>query len=99
MATSADLTDNSGVAILDRVIMPDEGALTTSAARTLLALKFQEADKRRMNRLAAKARRGQLTDNERVLAEQYNLVSHMLALLQAKARHSLQRQSDGSRSA
>ena len=43
-----------------------------------------------MNRLAVKACKGTLTDRERKeAAEQYNLVGHMLALLQAKARHSL----------
>ena len=45
-----------------------------------------------MNRLAAKARRGNLTAAERAEAEQYNLVSHLLALLQAKARKTLRRE-------
>ena len=44
-----------------------------------------------MNRLAAKARQGTLTERERAAAEQYNLISHLLALLQAKARHTLKR--------
>jgi hypothetical protein len=43
-----------------------------------------------MNVLSAKARKGKLTDRERMEAEQYNLVSHLLALLQARARAALE---------
>ena len=85
MSTTFD-DDSTGVAILNRVIEPDETTMTVDAARTLLTLRFQQVDKRRMNRLAAKARKGTLTDEERWEADQYNLVSHMLALLQARAR-------------
>ena len=70
-------------------MQPDASTLTADAARTLLSLKFEKTDERRMEKLAAKARQGALTDQERFEAEQYNLVSHMLALLQAKARHVL----------
>ncbi len=84
-----DAGENTGVEILNRVVQSDASALTADAARTLLSLKFEKADGRRMERLAAKARQGALSDQERFEAEQYNLVSHMLALLQAKARHAL----------
>jgi uncharacterized protein (DUF2236 family) len=83
--------DNTGVEILDRVIQTDDSKLTPDAARSLLSLKFQKTDERRMDRLAAKARKGTLTDREQFEADQYNLVSHMLALLQAKARQALTR--------
>ena len=89
MATTLGLHDDSGVAILNRIMQPDDAALTPDAAKALLSLKFPKADEQRMNRLASKARRGTLTDRERYVADQYNLVSHMLALLQAKARHTL----------
>jgi uncharacterized protein (DUF2236 family) len=86
--TSAD-DPIGGVAILGRVLGPENRMLTPDAARSLLSLKFNTEDERRMNRLAAKARKGTLTDRERLQAEQFNLVSHLLALLQAKARHAL----------
>lgn len=89
MASTLDNRDNTGIAILDRVLRPDEVTLTADAAQTLLRLKFAESDERRMNRLAAKARKGTLTEKDRLEIEQYNLVSHMLALLQAKARRAL----------
>lgn len=87
--------DKTGVAILDRLIRPGRQFLTADAARTLLSLRFHQSDERRMNQLAAKARKGTLTAKEQAEAEQYNLVSHMVALLQAKARAAIQRhQSD-----
>ena len=88
---SATLGENAniGVAILDRLLMPADAAITPDTARALLSLRFPEKDERRMNRLAAKARKGALTAPERFEAEQFNLVSHMLALLQAKARAAL----------
>jgi hypothetical protein len=86
MSTTLHDNGTTGVAILSRVLEPGHEALSPEAARTLLALRFQRADRRRMNRLAAKARKGTLTEKERLEAEQYNLVSHMLAFLQAKAR-------------
>jgi uncharacterized protein YnzC (UPF0291/DUF896 family) len=89
MSTTLDNGTNTGVAILSRVLQPEEATFSPDAAQTLLALKFQKADERRMNQLADKARKGTLTEKERAEAEQYNLVVHMLALLQAKARHAL----------
>lgn len=88
--------ENTGVAILNRVVQPDSATLTADAADVLLSLKFEKADERRMAKLAAKAQHGTLTVQEQSEAEQYNLVSHMLALLQAKARHALTRSRKGS---
>ena len=86
MSMTLDLEEDAGVAILNRVIQTGDATMTPDAARTLLSLKFAKEDERRMNRLAGKARRGTLTEREQAAAEQYNLVSHLLALLQAKAR-------------
>ena len=87
--SSVEVGDNTGVAILNRVVQPDADTLTVDAARVLLSLKFEKSDERRMERLAEKSRQGTLSVPERSEAEQYNLVSHMLALLQAKAWHAL----------
>lgn len=92
MRTTIDTGANTGVAILSRVIEPNEEPLTPEAARTLLAMRFPKADERRMDQLAAKARKGTLSEQERAEAEQYNLVGHMLALLQAKAHKALKHQ-------
>jgi hypothetical protein len=42
-----------------------------------------------MNELAEKARRGTLTPSEKAAIDSYELVGHLLALLHAKARHTL----------
>lgn len=99
MNTTFDIQDDTGVAILNRVIQPDAATMTPDAARALLSLKFAKPDERRMNRLASKARRGTLTEREQAAAEQYNLVSHLLALLQAKARQTLKHSKPDSASA
>ena len=89
MSTVLDNNGDTGVAILGRALEPDNLDLTPEAARNLLTLKFPKRDLRRMNTLAARARRGTLTARERAEAEQYNLISHMFAYLQANARQVL----------
>lgn len=89
MSATLDSPSRSGAAILGRVLKPDAQDWSPEAARALLELEFPKSDMRRMNVLASKARRGTLTEDERVEAEQYNLIGHFLALLQAKARRCL----------
>ena len=51
-----------------------------------MQLDFNPADRRRMEELAEKVSAGALTTAERRDAETYNLVAHLLALIQSKAR-------------
>ena len=53
----------AAVAIWDRVMHFDE-SLSPTAARALLKLRFPPQDVARMQDLAAKARRGELTESE-----------------------------------
>ena len=99
MSATDETDENTGVAILDRVMQPDDSALTHDAARMFLSLRFPKRDERRMNQLAAKGRRAALTGKERHEAEQYNLVSHLIAFLQARARRTLKRPNRRSESA
>ena len=82
---------NNSVAILDRVMKQAGRALTPDAAHSLLKLRFPKPDVARMNVLADKARLGSLEAAERREAEEYNLVGHLITLLQSRARRSLQR--------
>ena len=77
-------------AIWGRIVDPKAGDLTRASARSLLELDFKPADRRRMDELADKASAGTLTPEERREAETYNRVAHLLALLQSKARQTLQ---------
>src|SRR5437764_218001 len=82
---------NSQAAILDRLLEPENGELAPAAARYILALDFKQADRERMEALAAKARAGALSQGEQTELEDYRHVSHLLALMQSKARMSLKR--------
>jgi hypothetical protein len=76
-------------AIWARIVDPETGHLTRAAAQTLLGFDFQPSDRERMDALAEKARAGTLSPRERRDADCFNRVTHLLALLQSKARQSL----------
>jgi hypothetical protein len=82
--------DNAEATILSRVIGPDRPSLSEAVAKELLAWGFSDADKQHMSELAAKARRGELTNEEAVEAAAYERVSSFLGLVKSKARRSLQ---------
>jgi len=77
------------MAILRRVVDSDQPALSTDAARAILRFRFSAADKRRLNRLAAKNRQGKVTSEEEVELSNYIRVGQTLGILQSKARRSL----------
>ena len=84
-------SSNTETAILERLIAPERDDLAAEAARYLLAIDFGQTDRERMNELAATARERALTSDEAAEVDNYRHVSHLLALLQSKARKSLKR--------
>ncbi len=85
----ASQVSTSEVAILSRVLEPDKPTFSSAAARAILALDFNQADKARMRQLSAKAREGTLTPDEQAAVNNYERVGHLLNVLQSKARCSL----------
>ncbi len=81
--------DTSDVAILSRILMPDDPSFSPQTADDILALDFNEADKARMRQLSAKAREGTLSPDEQAEISNYERVGHLLNILQSKARRSL----------
>jgi hypothetical protein len=79
----------SEAAILDRVIDAGKPTFSPQAARDILALHFNRADKERMRVLLAKAKEGTLTADKEAEIDNYERVGHLLGILQAKARCSL----------
>jgi hypothetical protein len=75
--------------ILSAVVSANQGDLPTEAARSLLNLHFQPDAVGRMNELADRSQRGELTEPERSELEKYLRVGTFLNLVQAKARLSL----------
>ncbi|MGO9810141.1 MAG: hypothetical protein ACLP53_05040 [Isosphaeraceae bacterium] len=87
---------NSEVSILNRILRPDAPTFSPEAAQDILTLDFDQADKDRMRQLSAKARAGTLTAEEDIEAGKYELVGHLLNIMQSKARRSLKnRRADG----
>jgi hypothetical protein len=86
------LSSDVEAAILTRVITPDQGGLPMEAARQILNIGFSEADHARMAELSDRAQLGSLTAGEREELEGLINVSHLIALLQSKARISLRKQ-------
>lgn len=82
-------TPDFGADILARVINPEQGGLPAQAARAILDLKLPPRDRDRVNELAAKAREGTLSSDERTELDEYERIAAMLELMQSKARLSL----------
>jgi uncharacterized protein YnzC (UPF0291/DUF896 family) len=80
----------SEVDILAEVVAPDQPGLTPASARALLELRFNDRATHRMNELAEKNRKGEITESERSEMDKYIRVGAFLNLMQAKARLSLE---------
>lgn len=76
--------------ILERMLDPRSSTLDPSLARYLLSLNFKPEDHRRMNELTSKSQDGALSNDEIQELDSYLNLGHFLALLQSKARISLQ---------
>ena len=79
----------SEITILDRLIRTERTALPAAAARSLLKIDFEAADRNRMNQLGIKAQDGTLTGAEQTELDAYEVVGHLLDLMHSKARLSL----------
>ncbi len=81
--------DNSEVSILKRILRPNAPTFSPESARDILTLDFDQVDKDRMRQLSAKARAGTLTSTEDAEAGKYELIGHLLNIMQSRARQSL----------
>lgn len=81
-----------GTKVLYRAIRPSEGDLPSDASRWLLSVRLTAEDCEKVNQLAAKARAGTLTGEERDELEEIERVTSLLELMQSKARLSLKSQ-------
>ncbi len=73
----------------DLILAGLQGVLSPEAAEGLLALRFSDEQQKRMSELAAKARAGELTAQEREEADSFERVSSLLGILQSRARVAL----------
>lgn len=73
----------------DTIFSELESDFTPQAAEGVLSLDFSQRQRDRMDELAAKARDGELTDDERSEAESYERAGAILSILQSRARMAL----------
>jgi hypothetical protein len=85
----ASEVSNSEVSILKRMLRPETPMISPEAARDILEWDFDPADKDRMRQLSAKARAGTMTAEEDAESGRYELLGHLLNIMQSKARRSL----------
>ena len=85
---------NSESGILARLIQSRQEKLSRDAADYLLCLRFDERDVLRMNELSELARQGSLAEADAAELDSYIHVSNLLAVIQSKARQSLQSPQD-----
>ena len=78
-------------AILARLIQIGQEKLSRGAADYLLSIRFDDEDTARMNVLSELARQGKLTSAEQAELDSYIHVGNLIATMQSKARHALQR--------
>jgi hypothetical protein len=77
-------------ALLERLILPGNGSIPPEAAKYFLALSFSASDREEVKALSAKARDGTLSPLEQEQLDGYLFLNDLLALLQSKARLSLE---------
>ncbi|MBI2926416.1 MAG: hypothetical protein HYY24_12045 [Verrucomicrobia bacterium] len=75
--------------ILERAISTNNGSWSREAARAILAFKLADADLRRADELAAKARGGSLSPEESRQLDNYLRVGRLVEFMKAKALLSL----------
>ncbi|MCI0640129.1 MAG: hypothetical protein L0Y72_00525 [Gemmataceae bacterium] len=68
---------------------PSSDNLTPEMARSVLRLDFRDADHRRVEKLLAKAQNGTLSNEEKTELDEFLQAADHLAVLQSKARRSL----------
>jgi hypothetical protein len=90
-ATSTASVPDREAAILGRLIRPERDDLSPDAARSILKLDFDDADRARMHELALKAQEGSLTAADEAELASYRGVGRLLDLMRSKARQSLRR--------
>ena len=86
------IIEDAETGILERAITADNESWTPEAARAIIAFKLADADLRRADELAAKARSGSMTGEERQTLENYLHVGRLVEFMKAKALLSLKSQ-------
>ena len=85
MITTTTVPDHAA-GVLTRMIDSDNGSWSQETAEEILSFQLSEEDRNRVNDLAAKARAGELTPDDRAELDGYEIATALVELLQSKAR-------------
>lgn len=88
------LRPNFEAAIWARLMQGQKHELSSEAAKFLLTINFDEADRRRMHELAERPETGKLTTEEQPELDGYLHIGNLLAVMQSKARLAFKRKPD-----
>jgi hypothetical protein len=80
------MSRRNGIAVLERLLEPVSRSLNIEAVRKLIRIKADAETQARVDELARKCTEGELTPKERAEYERYVTVGNLSAILQAKAR-------------
>jgi hypothetical protein len=80
------MSTRNGAAVLEHLLEPVTRSLNVEAARKLVRLKADAKTQARVDELARKCNEGELTPSERAEYERYVTAGTLIAILQAKAR-------------
>ena len=79
----------SGATIFSRIFESNRGGISPELARYILGLGFSTEDSSRMQALAAKNQRGDISHQELEELDNYTTAGDILAIWQSKARQAL----------
>jgi hypothetical protein len=79
----------NAIQLLDRILDPVVDAFSPEVARRILALRGDDEMQARINELATKSNKGDLTDEELSEYKSYVDVIDLISVLQAKAQQAL----------
>jgi hypothetical protein len=79
----------SGAAIFSRIFESSQGGISPELAHHILGLGFSTEDRSRMQELATKNRRGEISHQELEELDNYITAGDILAIWQSKARQAL----------
>ena len=93
----ATFTETVESDIWSRLLGPQNTMLPPQAAQAILKIDFSPIDKKRIAVLAAKARKGNLTNQEHHEIDSYGRISSFISIMKSQARAALRnRQRNGS---
>ncbi len=76
---------NNQTSILERALVSNESKMTHDAASFLWGVRLNPLDEKRSNELAAKSRRGTLSEDERREIDDYRRVGRLIEMLRIQA--------------